>query len=34
MAGMVTMLQIHVAWYAEIVVFADSAGNEIGLLKH
>jgi len=28
------MLQANMAWYAQIVVFADSAGDEVGLLKY
>lgn len=33
-ARVVTMLQANMAWYAQIVVFADSAGDEVGLLKY
>ena len=33
MARMMAMLQSNVAWYAEIVILADSASDKVGLLE-
>lgn len=34
MAWMMTMLQLHMTWYAEVIVVADSARNEVGFLEN